>query len=85
LGPEDDEDYDWEDEDMAAGEFRDEDEDDRSEFADPGGNSALRAETRDNPRNLPCPKCGAEDVLTPADVARHYVCDHCADATERGY
>lgn len=27
----------------------------RSEFADPGGNSALRAETPTNPRNLPCP------------------------------
>lgn len=53
-------------------------------FADPGGNSALRAETEDNPRNLPCPNCGREDMLTPADRARGYQCDICADATERG-
>lgn len=54
-------------------------------FADPGGNSALRAATSDNPRNLPCPTCGTENVLTPADVQRGYQCDHCADALERGY
>jgi hypothetical protein len=54
-------------------------------FADEGGGSALRAATRDNPRNLPCPKCGAEDVLTPIDRAHHYVCDRCADAAEKGY
>lgn len=51
-------------------------------FADPGGNSALRAATKDNPRNLPCPNCGRKDVLTPADVARGYQCDTCADAAE---
>ena len=56
--------------------------DDRSEFADPGGNSALRRATRRNPRNLPCPTCGAENVLTRADVNRHYQCDRCADADE---
>ena len=28
-------------------------------FADPGGRSALRAATRNNPRNLPCPTCWA--------------------------
>ncbi len=33
-------------------------DDDRTMFADPGGNSALRRESRDNPRNLPCPNCG---------------------------
>jgi ribosomal protein S27AE len=56
----------------------------RSNFADPGGRSALRAASRTNPRNRPCPRCGRKNVLTPADVARHYVCDHCADAAERG-
>lgn len=58
--------------------------DDEPDFADPGGNSALRAATRDNPRNLPCPTCGAENVLTPADRARGYQCDRCADRAERG-
>jgi hypothetical protein len=52
------------------------------DFADPGGRSALRAETPDNPRNLPCPTCGAPDRLTPADKARGYQCDACADAAE---
>jgi len=45
------------------------DDDDRSDFADPGGRSALRAATKRNPRNPPCPNCGAKNVLTPADVA----------------
>jgi len=58
--------------------------DDREEFADPGGRSALRAETEDNPRNLPCPTCGEENRLTPADVALHYQCNRCADMLERG-
>lgn len=58
--------------------------DDRSEFADPGGKSALRAETKDNPRNLPCPSCGEPNRLTPADKARGYQCDACADEVERG-
>ena len=53
-------------------------------FADPGGNSALRRATPDNPRNLPCPNCGAENVLTPEDRRRGYQCDRCADAAERG-
>lgn len=61
------------------------DEDDRSMFADPGGNSALRAASRDNPRNLPCPTCGEPNRLTPADRQRGYQCDTCADAAERGY
>lgn len=55
------------------------------EFADPGGTSALRAETPDNPRNLPCPTCHHPNRLTPADVKRQYQCDRCADALERGY
>ena len=53
-------------------------------FADPGGRSALRAETPDNPRDLPCPTCGRENMLTPIDVARGYQCDICADEAERG-
>ncbi|MBA2708306.1 MAG: hypothetical protein H0U59_10945 [Gemmatimonadaceae bacterium] len=36
------------------------------QFADPGGRSALRARSRSNPRNLPCPSCGDENVLTAA-------------------
>ena len=58
-------------------------ESDRSEFASPG--SALRSATRTNPRNLPCPTCGAENVLTPADRARGYQCDNCADRAEGRY
>jgi hypothetical protein len=57
----------------------------RERFADPGGNSALYAASKDNPRNLPCPTCGTPNVLTPLDVAAHYQCDRCADALERGY
>jgi hypothetical protein len=51
-------------------------------FADPGGHSALRRAHRGNPRNRPCPTCGSENVLTPADVARGYQCDACADLAE---
>lgn len=54
------------------------------DFADPGGNSALRAATKDNPRNLPCPTCGEPNRLTPADRALGYQCDSCADSLERG-
>ena len=57
-------------------------EDDDIAFADPGGRSALRAATPDNPRELPCPTCGGENRLTPADVALGYQCDECADAAE---
>ena len=74
------------------GEFYNEDVDDwpdedgeteRPMFANRG--SALRCETPTNPRNLPCPTCGAEDRLTPMDVALGYQCDACADRAERGY
>lgn len=58
------------------------DYDDEIRFQDPGGNSALRMETRDNPRNLPCPTCGEADRLTPADVKRNYQCDECSDRAE---
>ena len=54
-------------------------------FADPGGRSALRAATKSNPRNLPCPTCGRKNVLTPIDVAHGYQCDRCADALENGF
>lgn len=55
------------------------------EFADPGGRSALRAATKDNPRNLPCPTCKRPNMLTPADKARGYCCDRCADRAEMGF
>jgi len=51
-------------------------------FADPGGRSALRAATCSNPRIYPCPTCGAKNILTRLDVARHYQCDRCADRAE---
>jgi hypothetical protein len=54
-------------------------------FADPGGRSALRAATKDNPRNLPCPDCGSPNRLTPKDRALGYCCDSCADRNERGF
>lgn len=60
------------------------DYDDRDDFADPGGNSALRAASRSNPRNRPCPTCGKANRLTPKDVALGYQCDRCADRAERG-
>jgi hypothetical protein len=58
------------------------DYDDRQMFADPGGNSALRAASRRNPRNLPCPTCKEPNRLTPADVQHGYQCDTCADRDE---
>ena len=66
-------------------EYTDYDWGDRIEFADPGGNSALRAATKKNPRNKPCPNCGAKNRLTPADVRLGYQCDSCADKAERGH
>ena len=54
-------------------------------FSDPGGNSALRAETDDNPRNLPCPNCGRPNMLTPIDAQKGYQCDSCANAAEGGF
>jgi hypothetical protein len=53
-------------------------------FADPGGKSALRAATKGNPRNLSCPTCHQRNRLTPADRARGYQCDECADRDEGG-
>jgi len=65
-------------------EYYDEDDEDRIDFADPGGGSALRAAGPGNPRNLPCPSCHFPNRLTPEDRAHGYVCDACADARERG-
>lgn len=57
----------------------------RMRFADPGGKSALRAASRRNPRNLPCPTCKAPNCLTPADKRAGYQCDACADQAESGF
>ncbi len=69
-------DYDYNDEDIYAENVGD--------FADPGGRSALRASSKSNPRNLPCPDCGAKNRLTPKDKALGYCCDACADRKEFG-
>ncbi len=61
------------------------DEDYRMEFADPGGNSALRAETANNPRDCTCPTCGARNVLTRKDRSLGYQCDACSDRDEGGF
>lgn len=60
------------------------DDDFDSDFADPGGRSALRAASRKNPRNLPCPTCKAPNRLTPKDRELGYQCDACADRAEGG-
>lgn len=65
--------------------FDEEDEDSRDMFADPHGNSALRAETKSNPRIYPCPTCGAQGVLTLKDQQLGYQCDSCANAAEQGF
>ncbi len=51
-------------------------------FASEG--SALRAATRDNPRDQDCPTCGAKNVLTRIDRQRGYQCDGCANRAEMG-
>lgn len=58
--------------------------DDYGDFQNPGGVSALRRETADNPRNLPCSTCGEPDRLTPKDVEQGYQCDWCAEQDEIG-
>ncbi len=65
--------------------YYDEDYEDRLMFADPGGKSALRAASKRNPRNLPCPTCGDKNRLTLADRALGYQCNQCADRAEGGY
>ncbi len=66
-------------------EYPDEDLVDGVGFADPGGESALRSATPDNPRNLPCRQCGRPDMLTPIDCERGYCCDLCARDNEMGF
>jgi hypothetical protein len=63
---------------------REYDSDESDRFADPGGNSALYAESDDDPRIHPCPNCEAPNKLTGRDVAAGYQCDSCADKAERG-
>lgn len=60
------------------------DDDVELDFADPGGRSALRAATADDPRIHPCPTCGSANRLTLRDIACGYQCDACADSAE-GY
>jgi len=82
------EDEDYEDDDFEDDHDYDDYEDDYLidgvGFADPGGNSSLRAATKSNPRNQPCPECEGENKLTPLDVKAGYRCDRCADRAERG-
>ena len=54
----------------------------RDQFQDPGGRSALRRAKRGNPRNLPCPTCHEPNRLTPADRQKGYQCDACANRDE---
>lgn len=54
------------------------------DFADPEGNSSLRASSASNPRNLPCPTCKSPNRLTPKDRALGYQCNSCADRDEGG-
>jgi len=57
----------------------------RAQFQTPFGRSALRRATRLNPRNLPCPTCREPNRLTPADAAKSYQCDACADRDEGAF
>lgn len=75
---------------MSGGDYDDDEpffdgDDDEIDFADPGGRSALRAATPEDPRDQPCPTCEAPNRLTRRDVALGYQCDRCADNAERGY
>lgn len=54
-------------------------------FADPGGDSALHAASRDNPRDRTCPNCDEPNRLTRLDVVAGYQCDVCAKELEMGY
>ncbi len=53
-------------------------------FAEPGGKSALRAATKNNPRIYACPTCKRPNKLTRIDKERGYQCDTCANRAERG-
>lgn len=80
LEDDDDGEQDWDDEDPEGTHFID-----GVGFADPGGRSALRAATADNPRVYPCPTCGTPNRLTAIDVQHGYCCDECADRIETGF
>lgn len=75
-----DDDESWRDYYTGEGDYRN-----YRKFADPSGSSALRAATKNNPRNLPCPTCKTPNRLTPKDVANSYQCDRCADKDEKGF
>lgn len=79
-----DEDDDFDSEDNGPYEEEENEYEDEMDFADPGGRSALRAATEDDPRIHPCPNCHAPDRLTKRDKSLGYQCDSCADAIERG-
>ena len=59
-----------------------EQDENRGMFQEPFQNSALRKATKRNPQNLPCPTCHEPNRLTPADVAKGYQCNSCADRDE---
>lgn len=97
FGPED-EDYDYNDGYRDHDQWYEEDDDsdsddepephgddDHSVFADPGGESALRAATPGNPRIHPCPTCESPNRLTQLDVALGYQCNTCASQDELGF
>lgn len=54
---------------------------DRYDFRDPGGRSALRR----GKRIYPCPTCGRKNQLTAKDKSLGYQCDRCADQAEGLY
>ena len=56
----------------------------RQRFADPGGESALHAETATDKRIYPCPTCHQPNRLTRKDKQSHYQCDACAKRDEGG-
>ena len=64
--------------------YEDDYEDDSIEFADPGGDSALRASSSTNPRVYNCPTCNGPNLLTAQDMFQGYQCNACAYAIERG-
>lgn len=54
------------------------DDESRNDFADPGGESALRRGRRCHP----CPTCKQPNRLTAKDVTLGYQCDACAREAE---
>ncbi len=43
-------------------------DEDRIDFMEPGGRSALRAATKNDPRDQPCPTCESPNRLTRRDI-----------------